>query len=211
MLEFDPATHTYTYDGRVVPSVTQVIGEWIPVKHMGFDYLVNAFTGEMVAAEKFREAADFGTAVHKGAKLILTGEGLDWDALDPALEPPLRQLERWIGDFKVEPRHVEVPMYSKRYGVAGTPDIICFVLKNRLIVCDIKTGSLGAVGAQTAGYEILYREEYRRLSVKISRYALRLPKDGRPYDFIPMRNPEDKQFFLSRVFQYHYARKEFRS
>ena len=59
---FDEIGHTYTYQGRVIPSVTQVIGK---VYGTGL---------ENAPAELVQRAADKGTAIHKEVNLWLNKE-----------------------------------------------------------------------------------------------------------------------------------------
>lgn len=200
MLRFEEDGHRYTWNGQPVPSVTTVLREWVKTP-VGYIHTVN---GSMVDADKFEMAGALGTAVHRGAALILQDD-LDWDSLDPALVAPLREFEKWVDDYKVKPLHIEEPMYSEKHGVAGTPDIIGTVKGFRhLDITDIKTGLVNeVVGAQVAGYEIIFREceKYRK---PIVRHELILPRDGSPYKFNALTNSQDGPFFLSRLFQHQY-------
>lgn len=201
---FEPETHTYRLEGRVLVSVTQVLNEWREAKVYGKRFLVHTTSGAAIDGEVMDNAATFGKAVHEGAKLILTGE-IDWNTVDEALIPPLMEFMRWTEDYKVKPVHVEEPMYSERHGVAGTPDLIGTVNGFRhLDITDIKTGLVNeAVGPQVAGYEIIFREreKYRK---PIVRHELILPRDGSPYRFNALTNNQDGPFFLSRLFQWQY-------
>ena len=203
MLRFIPETHTYLWNDKVVPSCTQVLREWIKV-NFGWGYYVHTGSGVTVDVATFEAAQDFGSAVHEAAKYILT-TGLDWDALDPSLVPPLKEFMRWVDDYKVKPSYVEQPMYSEKYGVAGTPDLIGRVQGfSQLDITDIKTGVINKMtGPQTGGYEIIFRdqEKYRG---GIARHELILPRDGSPYKYNLLPNGNDNAFFLSRLFQYQY-------
>lgn len=204
MLNFDENEHVYRWDGEVVPSVTQAIQEW--VRRPGSSYYVNTFTGVSVPAEYFEPARDFGSAVHKACKYLLTGEGLDWDSLDPVLVPPLRQFEQWTKDFKVKPLYIETPMYSHKHRVAGTPDLLCYLNGDKSFVAlpDFKTGlDSPMTGPQTAAYEMISRED-RKIRQVIRRFKLGLPKNGAQYRFTPLTNSHDLAFFLARRFQYSY-------
>lgn len=203
MLEFDEKEHVYRWDGKVVPSSTQVIGEWQKVNVYGNDYYVNNFTGTVVRSETFERAADFGRAIHKAA-LYMLSVGVNWDALASELVNPLKQFEKWLVDYKVRPVQVEKPQYSKRYKYAGTSDIICLVKGDKLIVCDIKTGEYDLAGPQLASYEVLYREN-SGWKGKMGRCVLHLPKGGSPYVFEPFRDRlRDWSFFQSRLYQHNY-------
>ncbi len=201
---FDAETHIYRLDGRVIPSVTQILGEFCPVTISGRDYYVNAFTGSVVGMEKFDKAADFGTAVHRGCTLILLHgkDFLDWDALAPELVGPLRQFVRWMAEWKPEVILAEAPLYSRKYGYAGTPDFVAKI-KRKVAVVDIKTGAFDMAGPQVAAYGELYKENYRYRGA-VGRYVLHLPKNGGSYKFVPLTNGKDWNFFKSRLYQVQY-------
>lgn len=205
MLEFQEEGHIYTYAGTVVPSVTQVLNEWVKVKLGHYSYYVSTVDGTIVNAKTFEEAGDFGTAVHKAVKLFIDDK-LDWSYLDEALFAPLGQFEQWMKDKGITREDIkgsEHRLFSKKLMIAGTDDLE--VMMKNLTIIDIKTGTLGLVGPQVAGYELLYREEmkYRKL---IDRFVLHLPRDGSDYTFKPLKNRQDKAFFLNRHYQYNYLR-----
>lgn len=206
MLTFDEDKHIYRWNGKSVPSVTQIIGAWLPVK--GADFYVNTFSGAIIYADKFEAAGEVGKAIHKACGYVASGQGVDMLAIDSALIPPLKQFSKWVDDLKVKVRYTESPMYSEKYGFAGTPDIICEVGndKNIVAVVDIKTGLVNdQVGSQTSAYEILTRE-FLKIRRIIKRYELILPRDGSPYKFKPLNDKNDLLFFLSRLNQYNYLK-----
>lgn len=197
MLTFNADTHIYLWDEQPVPSVTQVLGEWIEAPY----YYINVFTGAIAPIEAFEQGRDHGTAIHKGCALILKGRDLDWDFLDKGLIPQLEQFKKWVEDWKPTLHLIEEPLYSTKHGYAGTSDIIA-TIRDKVSVIDIKSGAVGLVGPQVAAYEQLYREN-RKYRATIKRYILHLPK-GRPYQFLPLTDKADWDFFRSRLFQYQY-------
>lgn len=203
MLTFDEATHIYKCDGHVLPSVTQILREWVSVPFRKI--YVNTQSGVAVDTQIFEDAQEFGTAIHRAAAFILSGQGLQWNMLDSALIPPLRQLEVWVDDFKIKPVHIETPMYSDKHQFAGTPDIIGELRGfKHLCIVDIKTGRNNpTVGAQTAGYEIIFREQdkYRK---PITRHELILPRDGAPYSFRQATGINDGTYFMAKLFQWQF-------
>lgn len=197
MLTFDSEKHLYLWNGVPVPSVTQIIHEWMEVSVYGERYFVNRFTGTAISADPFRAAGGFGTAVHAGAKLLAEGNALDYDALHPSLHHPLDEFVRWQTDYSPEYRIIEKPLYSAKFNYAGTPDIIA-IIRRRLAVVDIKTGGYDMAGVQMAGYEQLYREEVKRGALHMDRYVLFLPKnDGERYQFIQLRDITDHACFMA--------------
>ena len=149
-LHFDEATHTYTWDGRVVPSVTQCISEFIP------------FPWD---SEAVRRAAAFGSVLHKTTELKDKGT---LDQYDKALDPWLNSWDQYLADLdrskfawayvdiksgaympswdiqlpaywklneKPEGDVIEGRYYSEKYGYAGTIDRI-YQGTGRGIVCE---------------------------------------------------------------------------
>jgi len=204
MLEFDEVTHTYTLDGARIPSVTQILREWIELSH-GF---VNRRTGAFVSREIFLTAQDFGEAIHKAGYLILTGKGVDYGQLAPELLPALTSLNDWIEESGLQVELCEQPMASQRYRYAGRPDIIGKIRAYReKCLIDLKSGNHEMAGAQTSAYEWLYRENqgYRG---KLLRFALNIPKDGGMCQLIACKGQDDWPYFLSKLSCWNYEHKK---
>jgi hypothetical protein len=200
VLEFIADTHTYKKDGVVIPSVTQIIGEWQLTEVYGVEYYYNIYSGAVLAADRFTEARDFGRAAHAMNALYLMGS-LDQSALHPSLIPVLDQFDTWLRTFNVEPVLIETPLYSEKHQYAGTPDLVCLV-KKRLAIVDYKTGDYAMAGPQLAGYDQLYKPKIYK-----QRFVLYLPKDGGQFKFVPCTNySDDWKFFYSRLCQYHYLK-----
>lgn len=141
--EFDPATHTYSYSGKVFPSVTQIIASDPSLSGLG------SVNKAVLAA-----AAEKGTDVH------------DYLALRDERSIPQ------FADFEGYERHwteavsniapgsdlsemIETPMFHPSLGYAGTPDRV-YHSKRSIIIVDIKTGAESkSHRIQTAGYAYL--------------------------------------------------------
>lgn len=203
MLTFEESTHRYFWNDKLVPSVTQILREWIEVSVYGNKYFFNTLTGLVISAEVFKAAGDYGTAVHKGSKIVLEGGALDLTMLHPSLYHPLAELKLWLDQYNPRLLEIERPMFSPKLGYAGTPDIICRIGKRNIVV-DIKTGAYGMAGPQTAGYEQLYREE-TKFWRSLERAVLVLPDKG-AFKFVLMNNPADWGFFQARQYQYNFLR-----
>jgi hypothetical protein len=78
--EFIPESHTYVAGGRVVPSVTQVLDA---VGLISYDHIPQAILDHK---------ADVGTAAHAACHFLDEGE-LDWQTVDPEVEPYVRAWE----------------------------------------------------------------------------------------------------------------------
>ena len=205
MFEFWEDGHTYHLDDEIIPSVTQILNEWQKVKVGGSFWHVNTHAGAVIDADTFEKAGDFGTAIHKACKLILSGD-LDWDGIDPDLISPLRQFEKAVDDLKLKALWVEVPMHHKRKKIAGTPDIIGNINLTRQLSCvDVKTGSYALAGPQTAAYCDIFKN-YANYKGMMARFVLYLPKDGSPYKIIPLKNSKDLAYFDAKLYQFRYLR-----
>ena len=144
---FDEATHTYTLDGVVIPSVTEICA---PIT-----------CGKYPPVGVVQQAAARGTRVHELCALY------DMDALPDEIEAELvGYVKAWAAfcrDYKPVWRHIELPLYgSPDAGMpfAGTIDRIGDI-DGRTRVVDIKTAaSLDrpakvALCEQITGYEWL--------------------------------------------------------
>ena len=83
MLTFDANKHIYRWNDKIVPSVTEIIGAWLPVK--GADFYVNTFTGDIVYADKFEAAGEVGKAIHKACGYVASGQGVAMEKIDTRL------------------------------------------------------------------------------------------------------------------------------
>lgn len=138
MLAFDEEQHAYTYAGKRVPSVTQILGfldDW-----------------ERVPREVLDRAAQFGTHVHEAAALMIR-EQLDWHSVDDALVPPLEALRAFLRESGAVVIESEKRLFHPVHQYAGTLDAV-LNWRGGLALVDWKTGQTPpkSVGPQTAGY-----------------------------------------------------------
>jgi len=203
MLTFDEKEHRYEADGITVPSVTQILGEFIRVD-IGAGWYVSTFTGQMIKADVFEAAGRMGTAIHDMIHYYLEDD-LDVEALSPELMAVLVQFREWQDMFKPEIMHTEKRGYSEKYGFAGTMDLVCKIGRD-IWIPDYKSGAYNTAGPQLAAYEKLYQESIDSHS-PVKRAVLRLPKDGSKFKWVPMTDRKDWLFFQARKFQYDYLRK----
>lgn len=108
---FDPTTHTYTIDGRVVPSVTQIVRRCVPYREPPGQ------TPE--EAEWVRER---GRMVHRYCDCVVRGT-LDWGSVDPRIEGYVRAAAAWVALHPLDAPEIEVPLYDRAGQYAGTPDL----------------------------------------------------------------------------------------
>ena len=178
-LIFDADKHEYRLAGKVLPSVTQIIGA------------AGLVDFSRVPPERLLLAQERGTAVHKACDLHDKGT-LDYASLDPLVWP---YLEAWVLFRNQTGFHVdqaELPIYSIKHGYAGTFDRIGMLQDPALI--DIKTSEIisQATGVQTAAY-LFACDEIGMLGMPIKKYkrfALHLFDNGK-YELEPYTNPQD--------------------
>jgi len=171
---FDQETHTYTLNGRRLPSVTEIIA----CLHDGYASIPPAV---------LEHARQRGTAVH--AAIQYHGDGdLAVDTLDLEIVPYFESWLKFLADTGFRVEGAEQPLYSRTFMYAGTPDLWGSIGAD-LWLPDIKATSLilPHVSIQTAGYQRLLQELTGR---KARRAALQLKDDG-TYRFNPYPQAED--------------------
>lgn len=153
-LQFDAAEHRYTVNGRIVPSVTQIISS---VGLYEFDY---------VSAETLAIAAERGRFVHSMIEWYEHGE-LDESTIDPELQGYFDAYlsMKAAGQIPAKADLIEWRGYSEKFGYAGTLDMMF----GEEWVHDHKTGVKSPVhGLQLSGYWLIRHpntlEKPRRLT-----------------------------------------------
>lgn len=188
MLTFDEATHTYTYGGVVVPSVTQVLK---PLTNYG-----------MIPSDKLEVARQKGVAVHKMVELHANGD-LDVETLPDWMRPVLVQWERFVADTGFVMIVSEHRVYHPNYGYAGTLDLFGTMEKAReAAFIDVKRSFFASsiIGLQLAGYHEAYcaQEKVGKNAKNAARYALRLNENG-PYRLEPFTDKKDFGDFVTAL------------
>lgn len=140
---FDPATHRYTFNGRLIPSVTGLL------KDAG----ILKFGGQGTELEN-EVTMSRGRAAHAAC------EYLDQGRLDPAtvadeVMPYLMAYEKFKAERGFKPRRIEEPLFSPTFMFAGTLDREGVIGKEAWLI-DLKTGKAEPHhGLQLAGYDLL--------------------------------------------------------
>jgi len=183
-LQFDPLTHTYTMDGEVLPSVTEIIR---PLQ----DYAA-------IPERVLEYARQKGEAIHLAVQLHHEGD-LDIGSLDPAIVPRFDAWLKFVEDKAPRICGFERPLYSRIYRYAGTPDLWC-LMDGVLWLLDIKPNSLCKwYPIQLAAYQQLLRETGLSKEGQAKRATLQLKDDGTykltPYD--RAQDAADMGVFLS--------------
>jgi hypothetical protein len=211
-LAFDEATHTYTVDGRPIPSVTQVLNE------EGFIDFSMVPNGTLERAQ-FR-----GRYVHAVIHLLLEG---DFDLADCADEfrPYVDSALLYLATLKKRPLRnaegraiaVEWRFWHLTRMFAGTIDYLGWDEDDVLSIDDWKTGEPEDVAAalQTAAYEAgvrtcLLPTHLPTYDAPIRRRAVKLYRDGRPGRAEPYTDPRDLAMFYTALSCVHFRRNKLR-
>lgn len=172
-LQFDEATHTYTLDGEVLPSVTQIL-EGVGI----IDYShIPSSTREM--------ALERGRIVHRVTQLDDEGD-LDESTVDEAIVPYLGSWRRFRADTGFVPNEVERRGHHQRFRYAGTRDRVG-PMNGAAWLVDIKTNDAPEwVRMQTAAYAAFDPEPRR-----FKRVCVELKATGKvPYRIIERKGSE---------------------
>jgi len=182
-LQFDEAAHRYTVNGKIIPSVTQIISS------------VGLYEYDYVSAETLAIAAERGRIVHAYIEWYEQGE-LDESSIDPELagyfEAYLRLKDS--GLLPGKPSLIEWRGYSAKYGYAGTLD----QMFGDDWINDHKTCAPSPVhGLQLSGYWMILHPNMAEKPKKLT--CDYLTKDG---DFELVEYPFEPMPWLSVVADY---------
>lgn len=182
---FDEATHTYTLNGRRLPSVTQLLAP------IGMDF-------SMVPADVLEAKRQLGTAVHQACELD-DDDDLDEDSLPDALRPYLAAWRKFKADTGALVLDNERKLFHASLGFAGTLDRRV-TMRGDLWLLDLKTSAEphASYGVQLAGYEVLlqHSEPHRRGTVHL--------RDDGTYRLHEFNNPNDAACFRALLSLHHW-------
>jgi len=191
-LEFDNPTHTYRIDGRVVPSVTQVLDPLLELDGIPHDVL--------------EAARVFGTHVHEAVNLMVRCQ-LDWSRLDPYLLPCVNGAKNFLKDTGFIVLASELRVCSPKLRCAGTLDLDG-ILNEWPSVIDWKSTTVvpPTVGPQTSAYEQMRREQSG--GRKRKRFCVQLGGQfPRGYKLHELKDPSDYNIFVSALNIHHWRAK----
>jgi hypothetical protein len=145
VLAFDATAHSYTLDGRRLPSVTQVLEQ------------LTDFS--FVPAATLERSRQLGNAAHRMIELDVTNT-LDVDSLTGPLVGYFAQWRAFLAKTGFRVKHCELRLASARYGYAGTLDLLgTFPGDSDDTLIDAKSGAVPKTARpQTAGYSQLVVE-----------------------------------------------------
>ncbi len=191
MLTYDDKKHLYTYLGKPVDSVTQVLGKVGTLSDSGWTAVCDSRFFSGYETNQF-----FGKEFHVVAHLISQGykPKKDFD-YDKQFKPYIKQLYRFIDKYKPVYISGETPLYSKLYKYAGTPDLFC-TINDVYYVVDWKTATAFAEywRMQTAAYVQLEKENNPDIKKKIYHMTVRFSENDFRVDIV--KKPTDWYMFL---------------
>lgn len=191
-LVLDEPTHTYTLDGKVVPSVTQVL-RILDRKHL------NAIPREALEAKRL-----LGQVVHKCCELDDLGDINDL-TVDAAAIPYLEAWRRFkrVTGFVVE--STEQLVYHCSYNYAGTLDVTGWFdrMGGKKALIDRKTSDIimPSYGPQTS----MYHSALADPTIE-ERYIVQLKPDGK-YELIPCNDARDQMVWVSALICWQHVEK----
>lgn len=199
-LTFDAATHTYTLpDGRVVPSVTQVL------RSIGIS---TDFEALGAISDRLRERIDYrralGTAIHADAHSWDDKE-LDEASVHVDVVPFLEAWKEFRANTRLTPLTRERRVFHPVQFYCGTLDGIFRKPDGRSVLIDLKIGDPNDCGAdlQTAAYLAAWQLE-NPLGMVHERWAVRLtPDNAIPYRITPYGDYRDFGKFANVVSTFH--------
>lgn len=195
-LEFEEASHTYTLEGRPIPSVTQILAE------TGFcDWLTR------VPPTVLAKATHRGRAVHRAAQLY-DERRLDYATVAPDLHGYLWAYELWIQESGFRPRLIEHRFHHPVYQYAGTLDREGVLGSDDEAVVDLKTGLMNRFRMSAAALQLAAYLHSLEKPLLRRRLALELRVDGsyRVYEYPQSDAARDFQIFLAAMSVANYQR-----
>jgi hypothetical protein len=138
MFEFDPETHTYTLDGKTIPSVTQIIAEIVGTGWKAADWYLQR-----------------GRAIHACAEFIAEGKAFKFDE---RIAGYVTALKKFFAEVKPENVTSELRVFSKIYQYAGTIDLIGKIGARNVILDWKHSVDRNRIELQIGGYAIAARE-----------------------------------------------------
>jgi hypothetical protein len=183
--EFIEETHTYICEGRIVPSVTQVLDACGLVC---YDHIPKAILDHK---------AEIGQAAHAACHYLDEGE-LEWESLDPEVEPYVRAWQKFRSEAPFQHELVEHRGIAQADGMTfgftldrtGTFD-------GRPVLLEIKCTANVEIswGPQTAAYELA---QCKRDGIRRARIAVHL-KPNETYSLLRFSEVQDYQIFKAAL------------
>lgn len=176
-LEFDEASHVYTRNGIILPSVTTIMK---PLTQSIYD---------AIPSDVLANAAQRGTSIHRAVEFY---EQYGWDKVDTLISGYVEAWKKFRADHPTfEIVASEQRGYHPVYGFAGTMDIVGIDSKypKHIQLMDIKTGSVASPmtwAVQLSAYEEMLK--YGNVG-DVQKSVIHLMEDG-TYKLYPIKDNE---------------------
>lgn len=195
-LVFNEEAHAYSWNGKSVPSVTQILSP--------------LYNFDMVSKEVLAAKSYLGTCVHLATELYDQGD-LDEDALAPEIRPYLDAWIKFRHEAGFEPLRIEARVFHPIHQYAGTLDRTGYCGDSFEMV-DIKTCAAvdPAAGVQTAAYCEAYVKTFPTDPKPTRRRIVQLRPDG-TYRAPYMEDKNDWPTFLSLLTIHNYIKRHGKS
>lgn len=199
-LLFEESVHIYRLkDGRVVPSVTQILG----AVGVAADFeAIGAMRSGL--ADQIEERRNLGAAVHQDAHAY-DDDDLDRHTVDARVEPYLQAWITFRANHGVRPLARERVVFDPVHFYCGTLDGVFLTPEGRTVLIDIKIGDPkdAAADLQTSAYEAAWRLEHHDEPIH-ERWAVQLlPGRSVPYNITPYTDWRDFAKFKACVTVFH--------
>lgn len=183
-VHFDPETHTYRIDGRIVPNITEIL------RVATFDDF------EFVTPEQLEKARLRGQAGHLAIEGVVKGTFNPFEA-EPEVVETTDAFSRFLSDSGFEPLMCEAVVASLMFRYAGRLDLFG-KMDGRQALIDVKNTAAppASTALQTAGQEVALRETYD-VTGEIDRYCLHI--SGGRYKLIPYTDKTDQRVFFAAL------------
>lgn len=185
---FDAERHEYRIDGRVVPSVTQIMNDVLPRTGPTDDYYLG-----------------FGKARHACYAMLARGEKF---VADSRCEPYCAAWRAWAAGVGISVFATECPVFSRRYLFGGTFDLLAHIggSVRELVLVDYKTSFDARLPIQLGGYAIAVDEGGAALRLRYG-FGVQLNPDDtwRMSERFDLRRP--RQEFLALLTAYNLRRR----
>jgi hypothetical protein len=184
MISFNEKTHEYECEGKVYPSVTQILQD----------------CGLIDISWYTEESAMRGTYVHECLKLMDENVPLVMLDTGPDIKGYIDAYLHFKHDTDYKVLQIEKPYIDKNLRLAGTPDRICTINGTDCIL-DIKTGQKQEWhGLQLRGYKLLVGEGSFLLR------AIYLNINGK-YRLESYKDSDYRNIFMCALSLYHWKNK----
>ncbi len=191
-LQFCEKTHTYTVNGFVVPSVSEIMKPLSAAHYGGID------------TDTLNKAANRGTIVHAAVENYLL---FGIEDISKELRGYFDGFKKWIDEVKPVPIKTECRIYHKTLNYAGTADLPCYI-DNVPTLVDFKTTATVAKILTRVQLEA-YKKAFESHEIKFERkLIIQSRKDGTYHaEQHPIADAESWKVFTELLDVYRFIKK----